>query len=440
VYLLGSVAPEELPDMEQLAEPEVRSAIEGLLFRADVKKRDFDSAMSRVSLLGHSKGFPFNSATELMLALPDERTNDRKSVFFAGLQSYREFPNINEDGTPRHDDMATFILRFWKQMPQDVIGDAADLILKNAQATEKKGRINLTLKNYNGEVNLDSAYKMRLFELLPILRELRPAKARELERDQSLNDALNKFPNGLQSFEPAYANASPEMLNSMSITYSSDPASRAQDDREEKLLESILRKADSDLSGALLEAYMLSTTRDDQGSSPRVKGLEGIIRKAWKKDPTVARSALKQDLEAIKQLDRINRFGHYLDALAIYDAMGEKTDAARVLDKISSLASELYPSDSGGHNPNLAIKLEWPSTTMWRAVAVLDTEMAPTVEPDIMERIQDDEILLSLQIAVANDLLGNPPGGMFMTVQQYARTTGERRYVQIPRLKSAEGS
>jgi hypothetical protein len=213
VYLLGSTAPEELPDMEQLAEPEVRSAIEGMLFRSDVKKRDFDAAMSRVSLLAHSKGFPFNAATELMLVLPDERTTDRKSVFFAGLQSYREFPNRNEDGMPRHDDMATFILRFWKQMPQETVIDAMDLVLKNSQAAEQKARITLTLKNYSGEVNLESPYKMRLFELLPVLRELEPSKARELERDQAMRDALTKYPNGLQSFEPAYANMSPEMLN-----------------------------------------------------------------------------------------------------------------------------------------------------------------------------------------------------------------------------------
>ena len=34
VSLLGSVAPEELPDLEQLAEPEVRSAIEALARRS----------------------------------------------------------------------------------------------------------------------------------------------------------------------------------------------------------------------------------------------------------------------------------------------------------------------------------------------------------------------------------------------------------------------
>jgi len=47
-----------------------------------------------------------------------------------------------------------------------------------------------------------NVYQYRLFELLPVLRELDRSKAEQLSNNPQVQAQLNKYPNGLQSLDP----------------------------------------------------------------------------------------------------------------------------------------------------------------------------------------------------------------------------------------------
>jgi hypothetical protein len=109
-------------------------------------------------------GFPYSGATQLMIDLPPERDQDKQEIFRLAMAADREQHVLVIGG----DDFASMIVRFWQHIPPAIVMDAIDQVLDAAQSAEE----GLTLNGVRGNVGFTSERDYRVFELLPVLRQL----------------------------------------------------------------------------------------------------------------------------------------------------------------------------------------------------------------------------------------------------------------------------
>src|SRR5207247_4664627 len=97
------------------------------------------------------------------------------------------------------DDFVSMIVRFWQQLPPAMVLGAIRQVLDEAQSDKSP----ITLLSASADASFNNAYEYRLFEVLPILRELDDAEADKL-LETSVQDRtqLQQLPNGVQSLDP----------------------------------------------------------------------------------------------------------------------------------------------------------------------------------------------------------------------------------------------
>src|SRR4029077_4036184 len=107
------------------------------------------------------------AAAKLMLELPPNRDQDRRTVFAAALSSYR----LQDPATdPKLEDFATLTVRFWRHLPPQLVLQGIDEILDHAKKDLKSQNApSLTIGTALGEAQFSTGYLFRLFELLPVI-------------------------------------------------------------------------------------------------------------------------------------------------------------------------------------------------------------------------------------------------------------------------------
>lgn len=116
------------------------------------------------------KNFPYDAAIQLMEALRGKDAQAMASVFSEAAANYRQHGESPE--AVRQEDLATALLRFSQDIPRDQALDAVAEIL--SQARENSSFV--TAFTGSGNRHFDSLYEFRLYELLPVLRELDPSR------------------------------------------------------------------------------------------------------------------------------------------------------------------------------------------------------------------------------------------------------------------------
>jgi hypothetical protein len=189
--VLAVDSPGTLDTMVGVAEPAVKAMVENIRLQKNIAEKQFDEALMRISNISRLPDFPYATAVKLMLALPPEREADRRAVFIAARENYRQ---AAED-MPRMEDLPTMIVRYWKHFPPELVSDAIDEVLKR-EKKQSEGRVSpsLTISTSQGEANFGSGYQYRLFQFLPVLQEVDPGKAKSLLRE---NSVLQSSPEGL---------------------------------------------------------------------------------------------------------------------------------------------------------------------------------------------------------------------------------------------------
>ena len=105
-------------------------------------------------------------------------------------------------------DLSGMVVRFWRHFPPELVLDAIDQILDHSKTDDTQIALKAsagpdrTLTIKSTVITFGSVYQYRLFELLPVLRELDPSKAEQLSNDPQVQAQLNKYPSGLQSLDP----------------------------------------------------------------------------------------------------------------------------------------------------------------------------------------------------------------------------------------------
>src|ERR1700730_12679155 len=187
------------------ADPDARAEIQGAMVERAVDRRDFDRALSLLNQIPSDQDYPYAAATQLILRLPAGHEAEKRAIFVSAMAHDRERSSLGIltlDGSPSYfgegDDLSGMVVRFWRHFPPELMLDAIDQILDHSKTDDTQ----IAMKTSSGPINFDNVYQYRLFELLPVLRELDPSKAEQLSNDPQVQAQLDKYPNGLQSLDP----------------------------------------------------------------------------------------------------------------------------------------------------------------------------------------------------------------------------------------------
>jgi tetratricopeptide (TPR) repeat protein len=408
-------APDEAENLLPQADPEVKEAITSELILRYTHKKDLVRAETLLLGMGDAKGYPFEAASELIAALP-KSSPQRLSIF---LQAVNNFRQQNSDHlVSLTDDLGAIVNRFWETLPPTAVLDAIDVLLDSAKEQDKRHvmRVGFTA-GAGGAASFDSVYKLRLFQLLPVLEQLDKSRAEDLLKENAdTRSMLYQYPLGVQSLVTPTGSGSVKNSGIYSTEYSmdSDPGKEAamqarQQQRAElkRRLDQISEEIVKDPKQAFSNAMSLPLKGIGEVMlSPRVIGLMQVARGTMQKHPDIARNALE---ETRKNLDDVTLFqrGQFLAQIAdSYVQMKQFEDAKKTLQEAMKAAEKLYAKDTDADDPNLAFKGVWPSTGLWWKCVQTAAAISPGLPEELIAEIGDTEIATFQRVAYANSLLG----------------------------------
>lgn len=407
--------------VEQLmpqADPEARAEIQGAMVERAVDRRDFDRALSLLNQIPSDQDYPYAAATQLILRLPAGHQSEKRAIFVNAVAHDREHSSLGVWG----DDLSGMVVRFWRDFPPELVLDAIDQMLDHS----KTDNTQIALKASSGPINFDNVYQYRLFELLPVLRELDPSKAEQLSNDPQVQAQLNKYPNGLQSLDPTVRDTplrkgeepgvqglltkSPGVFGRVLQDWHSSQIYQRQTDE-------ILKQAGDDPRQAIATAATLPVQAGH--AVPRSETLLSIAQMGWKKNPSASKEALEQMADSLKKVDpaMYGRFGlrvevglhvQYCWSEGVQLANNMKdTDLARSLLQEGMEQAERWKDVDGHDNdPNLALKAWWPSVALFSALLRSAAHISPQTALELIHKLQDPDLVMLFQIRLANDRLG----------------------------------
>ncbi len=426
--------PKDVEDLLPQAEPEVRRSIMGALISKNVRDGHLDHASELLGRTRDEKEFPYDAASTLMLALPRDQ---RQSVFDEAVSNYRDVGK-EEDIFIQPEDLGTLIVRFSHELPVPTVLEAIDLLLKTAkEKTEQTDENQVTFGTSKGSVSF-SAYEYRLFELLPVLEDLDPPRAKSLLEDHAaVSSALQKHPAGLASLDPRYRDTpltkeEEESNEFTSISFGNKAgdavAEQAMDTYQRQLMntqEKARDEAKTDPKAALETALSLPLWGPTgPGSySPRGNTLAEVAVAVAQKDATTADRALDELRKFLDQM-KLQQAGHIVTRMiTTYQKMNDSERAEKAFEDGMKVATKIYEKDKNADNPNLALKAEWPSAALWRKLVTLSMKTSSQAAQELIAQIPDDEIRVLEEVAIANSLLG-APSYAFQAIEWHADGNG----------------
>ncbi len=407
--------------VEQLmpqADPEARAEIQGAMVERAVDRRDFDRALSLLNQIPSDHDYPYAAATQLLLRLPAGHEAEKRAIFVNAMAHDREHSSLGVEG----DDLSFMVVRFWRHFPPELVLDAIDQILDHS----KTDNTQIAMKASSGPINFDNVYQYRLFELLPVLRELDPSKAEQLSNDPQVQAQLDKYPNGLQSLDPTVRDTPLRKgeepgMQGVSTTSPGVSGRVLQDWHSAEIYQrqanEILKQAGDDPRQAIATAATLPVQAGH--TVPRSETLLRISQVGWKKNPSASKEALEQMADSLKKVDpaMYGRFGLrvgvglrvqycWSDGVQLANNMKD-TDLARSLLQEGMEQAERWKGVDGDDNdPNLALKAWWPSVALFSALLNSAAHISPQTALELIHKFQDPDLVTLFQIRLANDRLG----------------------------------
>ena len=409
------------------ADPEARAEIQGAMVERAVDRRDFDRALSLLNQIPSDQDYPYAAATQLILRLPAGHEAEKRVIFVNAMAHDREHSSLGVltlDSSPSYfgegDDLSGMVVRFWRHFPPELVLDAIDQILDHS----KTDGTQIAMKASSGPINFDNVYRYRLFELLPVLRELDPSKAEQLANDPQVQAQLNKYPNGLQSLDPTVRDTPLRKgeepgMQGVSMTSPGASGKVLQDWHSAEIYQrqanEILKQAGDDPRQAIATAATLPVQAGH--TAPRSETLLRIAQVGWKKNPSASKEALEQMADSLKKVDpamsgrlRLNlglRVQYcWSDGVELANKMKD-TDLARSLLQEGMEQAERWKGVDGDDNDtNRALKAGWPSVALFSALLRSAAHISPQTALELIHKFQDPDLVTLFQIRLANDRLG----------------------------------
>lgn len=402
---IGAVQHDAITEMAQLdpqqveqnmpAEPALREAATSQLVRYYSGQRSYDHAIELLQTLKD----PDWVAQEMMMALGAQHSDERNQVIAIVLESYRRRGFVNPG---RGTDLGTLLVRFWRDLRPQLVNEAADELLKEADPANadqnREVRVGVTASSANGSVSFANFYEFRLFQLLPILKATDPTRAEALLRENAQRGAtLAKYPNGQNSFDPTLRDTPLKDGETSDARYTivrdRDTAVRATQMGSDPATAEVTKLAAEQPQQALARVKALT-----QG---RTAAAMALARETVSTAPDVAQAALRIALEAKR--------APFVPAAKLYLQMNDAAGARVALERGMTAAEETYKEDADPEDPNQAIRLLWPSTQQWRDVIDVAAEISPEFAIGLVNEIPDREIKPLERTFLAGRWLGVAP-------------------------------
>lgn len=335
--MMQDLGPSSVEELFPATQDATRAVAVELLVTRYTDAEQFDNAISWLRQAPHDGWFPFAPAIRLMGKLPPNRINDRRAIF-AEMYSFCD----GKAASPYL--LAAAIEKFWRDLPRTDVLTAINRILDLASRPQP-----IVLKQ-----PVPSAWEEYRSKFLPILRELDPARAEQLERQ----------------IEPPKEPAPPM------------PQPRAQ----------------SGLS-LPIPRELQTTPPDHVHSTPVTPSVLPAPKK-----PRVVNGCLVSEPWC-----RQNRIENALRAASDHLKKHE-TDFAKVsIRRGFRLVEGELQYDSDPADPNQAPKSMWPSTVNAQAFAVLASNISADYALSSLSRVRDPEIQLMARVLLARMWLGARP-------------------------------
>jgi hypothetical protein len=214
----------------------------------------------------------------------------------------------------------------------------------------------------------DNVYQYRLFELLPILRELDPSKAEQLSNDPQVQARLSKYPNGLQSLDPTVRDTPMRKGEEPGMQVGVRRGAKVvQDSHSAEIYQrqenEILKQAGDEPRQAIATAATLPVQAGH--TVPRSETLLSIAQVGWKKNPSASKEALEQMADSLKK-----------------------------------------GVDGDDNDSNRDLKVWWPSVALFSAILRSAAHISPQTALELIHKLQDPDLVTLFQIRLANDRLG----------------------------------
>jgi hypothetical protein len=355
-------------------------------------------------------------------------------MFMQALGSYKT--HEHEQLAIGGDDLASMVLRFRKSIPVSVLLEAITEILKQAKESKQSGSYDLS--SPAGTASMNSVYEFRLFELLPVIREIDAEQATSLLREeQNLRGLMTKYPEGIQSLDNTIRESplGKDETSSLSTTVrmnKSDPE-RSEDvigKNLELTLNTLVKNAKSD-PGSIAKAASLPIVVGDHDI--RADSLEAIAAILVKDDIQKAREALDIARNSLTNLPTFRRAQHLGHIAQLYLEIHEKESASATIDMGLKAAEELEKQDLNADDPNKGPKAFWPSTHVFRLFIHLSDNISHRLALEKLNKVDDPEMVLLLRLFLAdswmdirpkfNDVIEKRKAGE--TYKQVTSTVGE---------------
>ena len=347
-----------------------------------------------------------------MRDMPAAKQGELQQMFVTALESYKQHkhPGMSFGG----GDFPSMIPGFYKQLSPDLVKEAISEVLKQAQAPTEEGQPHepqqVSIASAAGSAAMGSMYDYRLFQLLPTLRAVDPDEAeRLLKQNREVAGMLEKYPQGAGQLSGPPDGGPRAGGGAMMMVGAGGPGPRGgggpgMDRVQMERMQKIAADAEAHPQDALANVATLT--------SPMMKAqaLEQIARASWKKNPSVARSALKQLVETLPQLEPLEQIQPARAAATLYLEMGEAGEARKAIEKGLESAAKLYKQDTDADDPNKALKAYWPSASAYVGLLRAAAEMAPDWAQEQLKEVPDDDLRALAQIGMASELLGQPVG------------------------------
>jgi hypothetical protein len=382
--------------LEQV-DPAVRTPILISLLASQEKEKQFDRAMETLARISAQDEVPYEYATRLMENLKPQQSADLTQLFLTALTSYRNHAPHSQ----LQDAFPIMVSHCWKRLPKQVVTEAVDEILTQAKDVQDNG--NYSMLSQKGVSSMRSLYEYRLAQLMPMLREFDPSTARQYEE---------KYPS--LASDAGTSNSSDDTAHSETQSSGNDFQFHPTPDNPSAFLTAMVEQtaaqnatAKSD-NGHMEEA--ISDAANLQDSNLRAQVYEYIARHAVAKQDSSASDAIERMLQAAEKLQPRQAFPYYGAAGDIYLKINLIDDAKESIELGLKAAKKLYEKDANEDDPNTALKAFWPSTNAYCTMVRQAARISPTWAIILLKEIEDPEIKVAAETALASGWLKSPTG------------------------------
>jgi hypothetical protein len=281
-------------------------------------------------------------------------------------------------------------------------------------AAEHRAGTGVTLNATSGNLGFAAEYDYRVLELLPVLRQLDDEEADKVLKDsQQAQLQLKQFPNGIQSLDPSIKDTAPrdgEAGQGLGISFG--PPNKAAEDLERSgaRVKEIGRTAEDNPRQAIAAAATVPESVEIYSgleSFPRAQAFVAIARAAMKKNPSAARDALEEMAASLTHATYPYRaMENWSEGMAIAKQIGDVDLAVKLFQSGTEQVDKLRSEDIDFDDPNLALKAWWPSVNAYWQLVRTASEFSPDTALAQVREIRDQEILVLLEVKLANKGLG----------------------------------